>query len=631
MRTVLRLLLLSVIPLIARSDPISLDDWFRGPRIQDVAISPDGRYLSIVAFDGDAAFVAVKDRTGTAPAKPVFATDPQQDVKPWNCEWVGMRRFVCRVAGHTKKNGKGGYASRLVAMDPDGGNQLELLNSAVPGESIDSLAVRAWRSDEPDTILVSGFFPGLKGYAVAKVNAVTGKQTILVKPTEPISAFQNDGHGNVLFASGAPRMMGREWQVEYFGRKSNGDKWKPLTRLAAHAEDANARLLPVIAGSDSAYAILTHGKHNALFKVDLTDQKDPEPVYWHEQRDIDMGIYGPRYELLGVTFESSVIGPQYLDPRAASIDAVLKQNFPNRWNWIESESDDQKMFVIRTSSASEASSYYVLDPGKGNAKFEAIGSEWPGLARSKLPATELVGIPMRNGNMREALFTPAAGTLDKAPLVVFADGAQLTGGFEPATYFLVTRGYSVLRPYFSGTKHDADWQYQPYLDWNGKLYDELVDAARWAAQRPGVDPDRVCIVGRNDYGGYQALLAAARADNPFKCAASLGGVSDLARPRKNADQGQKIGAFDPGGPSDEQVAKDSPVRRAADFRIPLLLVVDDTGKPDWRQGGREMAAALRAANKPHKLVLIDEVDERYLRVEYDEIARFLASSLGPAK
>jgi hypothetical protein len=45
------------------------------------------------------------------------------------------------------------------------------------------------------------------------------------------------------------------------------------------------------------------------------------------------------------------------------------------------------------------------------------------------------------------------------------------------------------------------------------------------------------------------------------------------------------------------------------------------------KGGREMAAALEAANKPHTLLLIDDVDEQYLRIEYDEIARFLASSL----
>lgn len=629
MRTLFRISLLSLLSLGVPAAPVSLDDWFRGPRIQDVSISPDGHYLAIVAFDGDAAFVAVKDRTGTAAAKPVFATDPQQDVKPWYCEWVGTRRFVCRVAGRTKKKGKGGYAARLVAMDADGGNQLVLLTTGPEAESTDHLSVRAWRTDEADNILVSGYFPGTNGYAVAKVNCVTGKQRIVVKPMKPISVFQHDGNGNVLFATGAPFTAGHELRVEYFGRAANDQEWKRLTRMAPYAGDPNARLLPVVAGTQTAHAILTHDKHSALYRVDLTDQKDPEPVYWHEQRDVDVGIFGSRSELLGVMFESSAVGPQYLDKRAASVDAALREAYPSRWNWIESVTDDQKVYLIRTSSASEPSNYFVLDTSQGGAKFESIGSDLPGLAKLKLPATEVVGIRTRTGVLREALFTPAAGAPDKAPLVVFADGAQLTGGFEPATYFLASRGFAVLRTYFAGTKRDADWLHRPYLDWNGAQYDELVDAARWAARQPGVDGTRICVVGRNEMGGYQALLAAARTDNPFKCAASLGGVSDLAKPRKNAQKGRKIGDFEPGGPSDEQVAKDSPLRRAAEFRVPVLFVEDDTGKHDVgdEKGGREMAAALAAASKPHKLVLIDDVDEQYLRIEYDEVARFLEANL----
>ena len=43
--------------------------------------------------------------------------------------------------------------------------------------------------------------------------------------------------------------------------------------------------------------------------------------------------------------------------------------------------------------------------------------------------------------------------------------------------------------------------------------------------------------------------------------------------------------------------------------------------------GREMAAALAAVGKPHKLLLIKEVDDSYLRAEYAELERFLAEHL----
>jgi dipeptidyl aminopeptidase/acylaminoacyl peptidase len=160
-------------------------------------------------------------------------------------------------------------------------------------------------------------------------------------------------------------------------------------------------------------------------------------------------------------------------------------------------------------------------------------------------------------------------------------------------------------------------------------FDELLDVTRWAAQRAEVDPQRICIVGRGSYGGYQALLAAARTDAPFKCAVSFSGFSDLARPRRDVAVANSIGEFKPQGPSDELVRRESPLKRAAEFRVPVLMFEPDnvTPGPSAPEGGREMAAALAAANKPHKLVLIDEVDDAYLRVAYTELVKFLEASL----
>lgn len=626
------LLLVASATRVAHADPISLDTWFQGPRLDDVSISTDGRYLSMVVTDGEQSYVAVKDRSTREPAKPVFATDPAQDVKPRYCGWVSAKRVVCRFSGYTAKHGIGDWVSRLVAFDADGGNKRNLLTSGPAvnrTRSTDNLSVGAWRTDEPDTMLIKGWFPGTNGNAVGKLNANTGALRIVAKAQDPLYVFQNDGAGNVLFAGGTPPTLSRARRVELYGRRSNDDKWKKLERLGGHADDAHLGLLPVIPGTLTAHAVMAHEKHTALFKIDLTDAKDPELIYWHESRDIDSVITDSRARLLGVFFESSLLGPQYLDERMAALNAALLKNWPNRWNWVESTSDDNKVYVIRTSSASEPTGFFVLDNSQASVKFDAVGYQQPGFVKAQLPPSTGVGIRTRTGTLREALFTQAVATGKPTPLVIFADGVQKTGGFEPATYFLVSRGYSVLRPYFAGTALEADWQHQPYLDWNGALYDELVDAAQWAAKQPGVDPARICIVGRNPYGGYQALLAAVRVDNPFKCAASLGGLSDLEKPRKAAARRDTIGSFVPEGPADEQVKKDSPLTRAAQFRMPVLLIDGDTSTHSARddEGAREMAVALATAGKPHQLLLIKDIDEQYLRAEYAALEKFLAANL----
>jgi dipeptidyl aminopeptidase/acylaminoacyl peptidase len=631
MRTLVCLAALSAAATPASPAPLSFDDWFGGPRVQQVAISPDARYLSLIVIDGEQSYVAVKDRTAKSPAAPVFATDPGQAIDPRFCGWVSERRLVCRFAGRMHKSGEGEYVSRLVAMDADGKNRRNLLISSVSfgaPPNTDNLNVAAWRTSEPNTILVSGWFPGSKGYAVAKVNTSTGTLRLVAKPKDGVTVFQDDEAGNVLLAGGIPSSWSREKKVRLYGRRSNEDDWLPLTRLGAHEDDPGVALISVTPGAPTAYTLMQNEGRRALFKMDLTDKVDPELVYWHAQRDIEGVLRGPRSQLLGVWFASSALGPQYLDPRAAALDAALRKSFPKRWNWFSGSSDDEKTHVIRTSSASEAAGYYVLDTANPGVKFEAIGSEWPGLARMILPETSTVGLQTRDGRLKEVLFTPAAGVTGKAPLVVFAGGTQQTGGFEPATYFLASRGIAVLRTYFTGSDQEREWWRTPYLDWNGALMDELFDATRWAAQRPDVDATKICIVGRNLYGGYQALLAAARADTPFKCAASMQGFSDLAKVRKRASRAEIIGEFRP-QTSDDRQAKESPLARAAEFRVPVFLVEEGVTShdPSDDEGGWEMAAALKAANKPHELHLIKEADEAYLIAAYTALEKFLDKHL----
>ena len=158
-------------------------------------------------------------------------------------------------------------------------------------------------------------------------------------------------------------------------------------------------------------------------------------MYWHEQRDVGTYIYDAAARLLGVGFESNSLGPQYIDPKVAALDTALRKKWPNRWNWVRGSSEDGKTFVVLTEGLSEPNGYYILDTSGQGVRFDLAGLEWPGFANKALPTTIPALVRARNGRVIEALFTPAAETARKAPLVVFVDGTQKAGSFEPATYF----------------------------------------------------------------------------------------------------------------------------------------------------------------------------------------------------
>ena len=627
MRTSARLCLLGlVLPTgAAFAEPITLDAWFKGPRIEQVSISPSGRQIAMIVREGDNSLVVVKDLTQNASAKPVLAAVPKSGIEPRSCGWNSETRIVCVLMGTTGRKGLGDYVRRLVAVDSDGSNRRMLLTSATStGATLaDAYAIADYRIDEADMVLVKDWT------SVSKLNVRTGILRPFVRPQDPINYFMDDGAGNVLYAAGVPATIWRDKEVEFFARASNNDAWKPLKKLIPFANNPHIRPGLVIPGEKAAYTIFDHEGRTALYKIDLTDQRDPELLYWHEQRDVGRYIYDGAARLLGVGFETGMLGPQYIDPKMAALDTALRKKWPNRWNWVQDSAEDGKVLVVRTEGLSEPPGFFILDTSGQGVRFDAVGSEWPGFAKMALPVTTPALFRTHSGRIMEALFTPAPDTAKKAPLVVFTDGSQKGGTFEPATYFLASRGYAVLRPYFSGSTVDANTLHAPFLDWNGVLSDEVMDAVSWATQRPDVDASRICIIGRGGYGGYTALLAAARKDSPFKCAASLEGFSDLEKKHKKSERASAIEDGRPTGTTHEQVVRESPLRRAADFHMPVLLIENDvrTHTLDDDEGGREMAAALASAEKPHQLVLIKDVNEAYLRAQFIEIEKFLAAHL----
>ena len=139
--------------------------------------------------------------------------------------------------------------------------------------------------------------------SVATLNSRTDFLRVLVRPHEPINYFLHDGAGNVLFGAGIPITMTRDKQVQYFARASNADDWKPLKKLIPYANNPHIRPGLVVPGQKTAYSVFDYQGRTALFKIDLTDQRDPEPVYWHAERDVGTYIYDGASRLLGVGFE----------------------------------------------------------------------------------------------------------------------------------------------------------------------------------------------------------------------------------------------------------------------------------------------------------------------------------------
>jgi dipeptidyl aminopeptidase/acylaminoacyl peptidase len=147
--------------------------------------------------------------------------------------------------------------------------------------------------------------------------------------------------------------------------------------------------------------------------------------------------------------------------------------------------------------------------------------------------------------------------------------------------------------------------------------DDVVAAAEWLRGAPGVQADRVGVVGFSQ-GGQVALLAAAR-DRRIRAVVAFFPVTDVAAWKAttaNADiPGYVTAVCEPGG-----VAPRSPVTRAGDIGAPVLLIHGDADTRVPVAQSQAMRAALEAAGRPVQLLLVPGAQHGFTAAE-DAAAR----------
>lgn len=135
------------------------------------------------------------------------------------------------------------------------------------------------------------------------------------------------------------------------------------------------------------------------------------------------------------------------------------------------------------------------------------------------------------------------------------------------------------------------------------MIDDLNDATRWAIADAGVDAARICLWGAS-YGGYAAVMAAAREPDLYRCAVGFAGPYDLPTMHRWGDvQRSRWGrAYLDRTLGDDmaELRRQSPTAHADKIKADLMLVQgmrDERVSPEHL---RMMKRALEEAGKPYE-------------------------------
>ena len=133
--------------------PPSIEDFASRPKIEDVSISPDGRYLALIRTLNGRGVAVVMDRQASPGSAmlPVLA-EPEHFKFSW-CRWATNTRLLCGL--HAMVRERFVYSvSRLVAVDADGKNTHVLMqnNGESQGQFQDEIV--NWNPGPPNTVLI---------------------------------------------------------------------------------------------------------------------------------------------------------------------------------------------------------------------------------------------------------------------------------------------------------------------------------------------------------------------------------------------------------------------------------------------------------------------------------------------
>jgi dipeptidyl aminopeptidase/acylaminoacyl peptidase len=145
--------------------------------------------------------------------------------------------------------------------------------------------------------------------------------------------------------------------------------------------------------------------------------------------------------------------------------------------------------------------------------------------------------------------------------------------------FLASLGYAVLRINYRGSAGYGKAFREAGYRSQGTLIEDDIDAALAQALKDHpLDASRMCTLGFS-YGGFSALIAAARAPDRYRCAISVSGVSDrllffTASDSARTAAGREVLERILGDPVTQtrEMTETSPLYRYRDIRIPVMLV-----------------------------------------------------------
>lgn len=620
-------------PLIAHAqsrpaDPPTLEALTRRPAILAAVLSPDGETIAVLRqqWEGKRRLSHVDlVRAAEPTAAPRRVSLGDRDVE--GLLWANNERLLIHLivneqteetaTGTLMKRKSGGVVRRTLSIGVDGGSGVILFSPEriISRYDPDLTVVQDSLPEDPQHVLMRAFNPSAEVYGLYRVDVFTGAAELVENGGASTFAWHAQGGKPVLRWD----VSGRK-SLALYARPEGQNGWKLVRRMRRQTEFQRPDFAIVSTTAEPGIFLAATRQPTdpaiALRTFDIRTGEVGAVVAARPDRDVEGALVDEFGKFVGARYLVDRSDYDFADKTLAPHFRGLDKFFQGDASAIIKDFDRaQNRFVVLGAGPKIPGTYYFYD--RAARRLEPLGNAYPWLAYESLAPVEALDVKTRDGTVIRAYLTVphAAGP---RPLVVLPHGgpeSRDSYAFDVMAQALAAQGWLVLQPNFRGSGgYGRAFADAGRRRWGDLMQEDVEDAVDQVLASGRADPKRVAIMGAS-YGGYAALMGAVRRPELYRASVSIAGVADLMEMMEDERQ---EGADSPayqywlrtvGDPATEgeRLRRSSPAQRAAEIKAPVLLIhglEDDVVPP--RQS-KLMAAALRAAGRPHQHVELRDV------------------------
>ena len=619
-RTVVACLLLigSLFSLHALAAPPPLEAYGKLPSLQLVTLSPSGKRMAMVMAVGNDRRLVVIDTGGK-----MIGAWGVGDVKLRDLDWAGDDYVVIHVSQTVNLGYLYGYEhelSRIVVADLKLNTLHALLanDSRIFGAHFGHYGYRLidgrWYVYLRTLALENGYIGAPR---LSRVDLGTREVERVAWNADRYSDWLISKTGEVLANAQYKDRQG-DWRL-YAGKARDRELATGPDPLGNNALLGQGRTPGTV-----FYRLIDAEGSAHYLEAPLDASRGPEELL------ADIDAVGFRFDpisgaLAGYIAQGDARELTMFDPNLQARLKATSKAFPGRYVQFYSASDDFNQLVVKTEGQHDAGSWWLIDIPSG--KGEIIGSAYESVPSDEVGDVRMIDYVAADGlKLRGVLTLPPHGELRMLPIVVMPHGGPAARDYPDFDWWAqayASRGYAVFQPNFRGsTGYGLGLRQAGNGEWGRKMQTDISDGLAELIKQGIVDGKRACIVGAS-YGGYAALAGVTVQQGLYRCAVSVGGVSDLREmllheeTDKHSDVVMRYWKQFMGARSSNDKTLDplSPARLGEQADAPVLLIHgrDDTVVPIDQS--KRMRKALERAGKPVEFVELKGEDHWLSREE----------------